>query len=321
MIVKLAVAALLFAMPAFGFAQGNYPNRPVKMVVPFVAGGPADVVGRIMAADLSVQLNQSVVVENKSGAGIVVGTESVAKSAPDGYTILLATIAHPVASSMFKSIPFDPIKDFAPVGLIGSVPLVMVVRPTLNVQHVKDFVQLAKANPGKFNFGSAGNGAVDHLSSALFSSRTAIDVVHVKYRGTAPAILDLVAGRLDFIISTSSVMLPHIKSGSVTALAVAHQTRLATLPAVPTMAEEGIANLEMSAWYSLLFPANVPQATIDRMNAALKQSLAEAATRKRLQDIGALIADNTSPQYLATYIADEQARWAGVLKSIGFQPE
>ena len=320
-IVRLVLAMLLSVTSTFGVAQGNYPNRPIKMIVPFAAGGPADVVGRIMAAELSGQLKQSVVVENKSGAGIVVGTESVARSAPDGYTIFLATIAHTVASAMFKSIPFDPIKDFSPVGLIGSVPLVMVVRPSLNVQHVKDFVQLAKASPGKYNFGSAGNGAIDHLSSALFASRTGIDVVHVKYRGTAPAILDLLAGRLDFIISTSSVMLPHIKSGSVIALAVTHQTRLPTIPTVPTMTEEGIPNLEMSAWYSLLFPANVSQSIIVRMNAAMKESLADPSTRKRLQEIGTLIADNTSAQYLANYIAEEQSRWAGVLKGIGFQPE
>lgn len=319
--------ASLMAMPALlAFAQGGraeepYPNHPVKMVVPFSAGGPADVVGRIIATGLPAKLGQQVVVENKSGAGVVVGTAAVASAPPDGYTVLLSTIAHTIAPSMFKSLPYDPVKDFTPVGLVGAVPLVMVVRPSLGVQGVRDVVALAKAKPGTLNFGSAGNGAVDDLSASLFEARTGTTVVHVKYRGTAPAIQDLIAERLDCIISTSSVMLPYIQSGQLKALAVTHPARLPTLPNVPTMAEAGVSDFEMSAWYSLLFPAHTSAAIVERMNGALKAVLADKATQDRLLQLGTLIATHTSPGYLATYMEQEQARWAAMLKAAGYQPE
>ena len=315
------MAAGLIGLPGASRAQEPYPNRPIKMVVPFAAGGPADVVGRILATDLPAKLGQQVVVENKSGAGVVVGTAAVATAAPDGYTVLLSTIAHSIAPSMFKSLPYDPLEDFTPVGLIGAVPLVMVVRPSLGVQDVKGVVALAKAKPGTLNFGSAGNGAVDDLSASLFEARTGTTVVHVKYRGTAPAIQDLLAERLDGIISTSSVMLPYIQSGALKALAVTHPTRLPTLPDVPTMAEAGVSDFEMSAWYSLLFPARTAPAIVARMNAALKATLADKAIQDRLLQLGALIAPDTSPDYLARYMAQEQERWANVLKAAGYQPE
>lgn len=316
----LAMPALL-GLSASPRAQDNYPNRPIKMIVPFAAGGPADVVGRIVAADLPAKLGQQIVVENKSGAGVVVGTAAVAAAPPDGYTVLLSTIAHSIAPSMFKSLPYDPIKDFAPVGLIGAVPLVMVVLPSLGAKNVQDVVALAKAKPGTLNFGSAGNGAVDDLSASLFEARTGTKVVHVKYRGTAPAIQDLLAGRLDCIISTSSVMLPYIRTGALKALAVTHPTRLPTLPDVPTMAEAGVSDFVMAAWYSLLFPARTPAAIVARMNAALKDVLADASTQQRLLQLGTLIAPDGSPEYLARYMAQEQARWSEMLKAAGYQPE
>lgn len=315
------LAAGLLGLPRAAGAQEPYPSRPIRMIVPFAAGGPADVVGRILAAGLSANLGQQVVVENKSGAGVVVGTAAVATAPPDGYTVLLSTIAHSIAPSMFKSLPYDPLKDFTPVGLIGAVPLVMVVRPSLGVTDVKGVVALAQARPGTLNFGSAGNGAVDDLSASLFEARTGTTVVHVKYRGTAPAIQDLLADRLDAIISTSSVMLPHIQSGALKALAVTHPSRLPTLPDVPTMAEAGVPDFEMSAWYSLLFPARTAPAIVARMNAALKDTLADKAIQDRLLQIGTLIAPDTSPDFLARYMAQEQARWAAVLKAAGYQPE
>jgi len=320
---RAALAGMSASVGLAGFAraQETYPSRPVRMIVPFAAGGPADVVGRIVAAGLAAKLGQQVVVENRSGAGVVVGTAAVATSPPDGYTVLLSTIAHTIAPSMFKSLPYDPVTDFTPVGFVGAVPLVMVVRPSLGVQNVKDVVALAKAKPGTLNFGSAGNGAVDDLSASLFETRTGTTVVHVKYRGTAPAIQDLIAERLDCIISTSSVMLPYIQSGALNALAVTHPTRLPTLPNVPTMAEAGIPDFEMSAWYSLLFPARTSPTIVERMNRALKEVLADKATQERLLQLGTLIATDTSPDYLARYMAQEQARWASILKAAGYQPE
>ncbi|MBS0539067.1 MAG: tripartite tricarboxylate transporter substrate binding protein [Proteobacteria bacterium] len=318
---SLAGVATLLALGRTAHAQDKYPIRPIKMIVPFAAGGPADVVGRIVAAGLGEKLGQQVVVENKSGAGVVVGTAAVATAPSDGYTLLLSTIAHSIAPSMFKTLPYDPVKDFTPVGLVGSVPLVMVVRPSLEAKDVKEVVALARAKPNTLNFGSAGNGAVDDLSASLFETRTGTTVVHVKYRGTAPAIQDLLAGRLDCIISTSSVMLPHIQSGALRALAVTYPTRLPTLPSVPTMAEAGIPDFDMSAWYSLLLPARTAPGIVDRLNRVLKETLADKATQARLQDLGTLISSDTSPEYLARYMADEQARWAGVLKAAGYQPE
>lgn len=309
----------LFAQ--FALAQDAYPRRAVRLVVPFAAGGPTDIAGRLVARGLADRLGQPVAVENKTGAGAVSGTDFVAKSAPDGYTVLLGTIAHTIAPALYRTLPFDPVKDFAPVGLIARAPLVLVVKPSLGVSDVNGLIRLMKESPGKFTYGSAGNGAVDHLSSGWFESRAGVKGLHVPYRGSAPAIQDLVAGRLDFMITTFFAVLPHIQSGALKPLGAASAERLTLLPSVPTMAQAGLPDFEVSTWYSLLFPAGTPAPVVARMNQALVGTLADADLRKRFLELGAEVASDTAPEQLAKFIGVEIRRWSAVVDSAGVEKQ
>ena len=306
------LCGLLLAQAAF--AQ-DYPRRPVRLVVPFASGGPTDIAGQILARVMQERLGQPVVVENKTGAAAVAGTDFVAKSPNDGYTVLLGTIAHTITPALYKTLPYDPVKDFAPVGLIARAPLVMVVRPSLPAANVADIIKLMKEQPGKLSYGSAGNGAVDHLAAGWFEARAGVKGLHVPYRGSAPAIQDLVAGRLDFMVTTFHPVLPHIQSGALRPLAAASAERLSQLPNVPTMAQAGLAEFEVSTWYSLLLPAGTAPAIVATLNKALVASLADADLKKRFLELGAEIATDNAPEQLARFIGVELKRWAAVAES------
>jgi tripartite-type tricarboxylate transporter receptor subunit TctC len=307
------------AVPAF--AQNAYPDKPIRMVVPFAAGGPADVVARVVAADMSKRLGKQIYIENKTGAGGTVGTDYVAKSSPDGYTVLFVTIAHAISPAVYKSLPYDPVKDFAPIGRVGQVPLVLVVRKDFPANDVASFIAALKQKPGQFNFGSAGNGSVEHLAAAWFQDRASVKAAHIPYRGAALAIQDLVAGRLDFIIETSSVMLPHIASGAVRALAVANDKRISILPAIPTMAEAGVSDFNVAAWYGLLGPSGVPRAISEQLNTAMSTSLNDETVRKRLSQLGTDVAADTSSAAFARFIVAELGRWMPLMKAVGVEPQ
>jgi tripartite-type tricarboxylate transporter receptor subunit TctC len=314
-----SVLSLTAAVPAF--AQNSYPDKPIRMVVPFAAGGPADVVARVVAADMSNRLGQQIIIENKTGAGGTVGTDYVAKSSPDGYTVLFVTIAHVISPAVYKSLPYDPVKDFTPIGRVGQVPLVLVVRKDFPANDVASFIAVLKRKPGQFNFGSAGNGSVEQLATAWFQDRASVKAVHIPYRGAALAIQDLVAGRLDFIIETSSVMLPHIDSGAVKALAVANDKRISTLPAIPTMAEAGVSDFNVAAWYGLLGPSGIPLPISERLNTAISTSLNDETVRKRLSQFGVEVAADTSSAEFARFIVAELGRWMPLMKAVGVEPQ
>ncbi|UHL62955.1 tripartite tricarboxylate transporter substrate binding protein [Paralcaligenes sp. KSB-10] len=311
----------LLSVPILGYAQDAYPSRSIQMVVPFSAGGPSDLIARLVAHGMSERLKQSIVIQNKTGAGGVSGTNFAAKAEPDGYTILLATIAYTTSPYLYKTLPYDPEKDLVPVGLIGRAPLVLVVRPTLKVDNARDLIKLLKSAPGKYSFGSSGVGSIDHLAGALFESQTGVKALHVPYRGAAPAIQDLLAGRVDFMITTNFPLLPYIHNGKLKALAIASSERLPQIPDVPTMAQAGVPDFEVSAWYSILAPAGVPKQVIGKLNKAMVAALADPELKKSFQGLGATIAVDQSPAQLATFITAELHRWKKAIDTAGVEKQ
>lgn len=313
----LVLSGCLLSVCSLAYAQDAYPTKAIRMIVPFAAGGPSDIAARLVARGLIEQLGQPVIIENKAGAGAVSGTDYVAKSVADGYTLLFGTIAHTIAPAVNPSLPYDPIKDFTAIGLVGRAPLVLVVRPALGVKSVTELTRLMQESPGKYSYGSAGNGAVDHLAAGWFEARAQVKGLHVPYRGSSLGLLDLAAGRLDFMITTFFVALPYIRSGALTALAATSAERLSLLPNVPTMAQAGLSDFEVSTWYAMLAPAGVPKAIIQRLNQAMVKTLAEPELKTRFLELGAEVASDTSPEQLSQFIKSELARWDKVIKASG----
>jgi len=273
--MKLLFTAALGALLSSAALAQEYPVKPVRVLSGFAAGGAADIIGRVVAQRLSETLKQPFVVETRAGAAGIIATEAVARSAPDGYTLLVGTMTtHGIAPSLYKKLPYDVTRDFAPIALIGHIPLVMTVGTAVPAGSVKDFIALAKASPGKYTFASAGGGTPPHLTGELFRSRFGLDLVHVPYKGTAPAVTDLIAGQVSMTIDGLTVQLPHIRSGKLKALAAASGKRIATLPEVPTFAELGYPDLQVSLWYSLFAPAGTPRSVIILLNAEVSKMLA-----------------------------------------------
>ncbi|WP_395710819.1 Bug family tripartite tricarboxylate transporter substrate binding protein [Reyranella sp.] len=299
-----ALSLLLLFSPA---AQSDdYPSKPIKLVVPFAPGGSVDIVARILSQRLSEDLGQSVVVENRAGAGGNIGFEAVAKAKPDGYTLGMASSTLAVNVSLYRSIGYDPLKDFAPISLVAMQPNVLMVNPSLPVKSVTELIAYAKANPGKLNFGSSGIGASQHLAAEMFKSRTGIEMIHVPYKGGGPAMADLVAGRIQLMFETIPNSLPYIQSGQLRALAVTVEERSGQLPDVPTVAEAGLAGFVSRGWLGVMAPAGTPQSIIDKMNAAVHKAVADPAITKRLVDLGLRIKLSTPAEFSA-FIAREVA--------------
>jgi len=312
-----AVFALLASFSSYG--QG-FPSHPVRMVIPFPPGGSNDIVGRMIAAQLPAQLGQPVVVENKGGAGGTLGTDIAAKAAPDGYTLLLISVAYAFAPALHKSLPYDPNTAFAPVGIIGRGPAVLTVNPSVPVNSVKELIALAKAKPGQLNYASAGVGSLQHLATALFVSQAGINVVHVPYKGGGPSMADVIAGHAQIVMPSMIQVLPHLKSGRLKALGVSGTTRSPALPDVPTIAEAGLPGYEAHNWWGLLVPAGTPQPVVDKLNGALKAVLASEETRKRMETEGAEPLSMT-PQEFGTFISAELVKWVKVAKDVGIKAE
>jgi tripartite-type tricarboxylate transporter receptor subunit TctC len=320
-LVLAAGAGLLPAtLPAF--AQGTWPSKPVRIVVPFAPGGTTDILARAIAPELQHAFGQPFVVDNKPGAGGNVGADAVAKSAPDGLNLLMGTVGtHAINQALYPKLPFDPIKDFAPITLVAGVPNVLVMNPAkaeaYGIRNVADLIKYAKANPGKLNMASSGNGTSIHLSGELFKSMTGTFMLHFPYRGSGPALLDLIGGTMDLMFDNLPSAMPHIKAGKLKALAVTTAQRSAALPDVPTIAEAGpVKGFDASSWFGLLAPAGTPADIVNRIQQECAKALATPAVKERLLSQGAIPGGNT-PQAFAAYIAAETKKWAAVVKQSG----
>lgn len=310
----LLAAFSLAAMAPCAHGAPAYPAHSISLIVPYAPGGGVDTVGRIIAQGLSEQLGQSVVVENKSGAGSNLGSAYVAKSAPDGYTLLLASPATAVNVSLYKHMPFDPRKDLRAITLVGEVPSVMIVNKQVPAKNLREFIALAKKEPGKLDFGSGGNGTSEHLAGEMLKATAGINMVHVPYRGGAAAISDLLGGRITTVIINQITALPFIQSGKVRALAVAGSKRSPSLPDVPTFAEQGYPDYLVSVWWGVMAPAHTPDAVVAKLNRSIQAVLRMPDTKKRLDAMGVQI-EGQGPEQFGAFLANETQRWGRIVKS------
>ena len=310
----------LFASTTFVHAQ-DYPSRPLRLIVPTAPGGGTDFTGRLVAAKLSESLGQQVVVENRGGGGGSVGADNAAKSTPDGYTLLLGSIAtHAVNPALYKKLPYDHLKDFAPVSLIGTVPNAMVVHPSVPVKSMQEFIAYAKANPGKINYGSSGVGSPPHLSMELLRSMTGINLVHVPYKGAGPALADLLGGQMQAMCTSLAGLINFIKSGRVRALGVTTAKRNPQLPDVPTIVESGIPGYEVTIWYAVFAPVATPKAIVQKLNTEMVKALNSPEMKERMALQGMDPAPST-PAELTAFVKIETAKWAKAAKDSGATAE
>jgi tripartite-type tricarboxylate transporter receptor subunit TctC len=313
----LPVAAL---WPAAAGAQ-SYPNKPIKLIVPFPAGGPADLFARVLGNGLTAELGQQIIIENRAGVGGLAGVDALAKSAPDGYTIgLNGAAALSAIPFMVSKMPFDWQKDLAPLSLVVRVPEVLVVHPSVNANTLQDLVAYARANPRKINFGSAGTGTITHLAVELLKTEAKIDLVHVPYRGAAPAVNDLLGGHFEMIVLDTPVLLPHIRAGKAKPLAVTSATRSAALPDVPTTGEAGFKSVLSDNWYGISAPAGVSPEILDKLHKAITNTLRSAELKKQFDSQDA-IPSPTTPAEFAAFIKAEQAKWGPVVTATGAKLE
>jgi len=310
-------AAIALASLA-GMAQAQaWPSKPIKWVVPFAPGGTTDILARTVGEKLAVALGQPVIIENKPGAGGGVGAEFTAKSAPDGYTIMGGTIStHAINASLYKSLPYDPVKDFVAITLIARVPNMLVINPSVPAKDVKELIALLKANPGKYSFASSGNGTSQHLSGELFKSMSGTDMQHIPYKGSPPALQDVVGGQVAMTFDNITTALPLAKAGKLRALAVTTAKRSSVAPDVPTLAESGLPGFEVGSWQGVFAPAGTPPEIVKRLNAEIVKALNMPDVRDKLSGLGAeIVAD--SPEEFSALVKAEVAKWADVVKKSG----
>ena len=320
----LAAAALAPGLAPSAAAQSTWPSKAVRIVVPFAAGGTTDILARALAPELQKAFGQPFVVDNKPGAGGNNGAAEVAKAAPDGYTLLMGTVGtHAINAALYPKMPFDHVKDFQPVTLVAGVPNVLVLNPAsaqrYGVSSVADLVKAAKANPGRMNMASSGNGTSIHLAGELFKTMTGSFMVHFPYRGSGPALIDLIGGNMDLMFDNLPSAMPHIKSGRLKALAVTSATRSAAMPELPTIAEAGgtvLKGYEASSWFGLLAPAGTPMDIVNRIQQETAKAMATPALKERLQAQGAIPSGMTSAEF-ARHIDAETKKWARVVKASG----
>lgn len=313
----LACAALCcLAAPFATAASADYPNKPIKLVVPYPPGGPTDIVARVVAQKLQEQMGQSVIIDNKPGAGANLGAEQVARSAPDGYTLMVATTAHAINPSLFSKLNYSITKDLAPVSQLTSGPLVIVATPSLPANNVKELIALAKARNGGLNFASSGNGQSTHLSAELFNAMAGTKMNHIPYKGSAPALTDVMSGQADLMFDTMLSSMPFVKGGKLKAIAVTSSQRAPTAPDIPTVAEAGIPGYEAIAWNGIQAPAGTPKEIIDKLNAEIKKALENPDVKQRFEAQGFSSAWNTPAAY-GQFIQAEVDKWAKVVKTSG----
>jgi tripartite-type tricarboxylate transporter receptor subunit TctC len=300
-------------------AQDNYPSRPVRMIIPFAAGGPTDIVGRIMGAKMSEVLGQQFVVEDRTGAGGNIGAEAVAKAPPDGYTILMATVStNAINPGLYSHMSYDPVNGFAPIGRVGVTPTLLLVNPSIPVKDVKGLIALLKANPGKYTFGSSGLGSILHLCGEEFKAKAGgLDAVHVPYKGSAPMDTDLMGGQIAWAFDATPTAMPLAKSGKLRALGAGMAQRLAAMPDLPTLQEQGLPGYECYTWNVFLAPAGTPQPAINKLNAAVNKALADPAVSSALEKAGIDPTPGSTPQSTGEFVKAELAKWAPIIKASG----
>ena len=314
-----AVLAALLATTFTASAQ-NYPTKPVTMVIPFAAGGPQDQIGRVVGQRMSEILGQQVIIENVGGAGGMTGSKRVADAPPDGYTFLLASVGtHAQGQTLYKKPLYNSVTDFTPVALIAETPIALIARKDLPVKDLKEFVAYAKANQQKMQYGSAGAGSATHLGCVVLNYVIGVDITHVPYRGTGPAMQDLIGGRIDYLCEIINTAKPQIDGGAVKGLAIMTKERSPALPNLPTGAEQGVANLEAYTWSAIFLPKGAPEAVVTKLNGAVVQAMNTPAVRDALDKAGAqVVADNRrSPQYLGQFLKSEIEKWAAPIKASG----
>ena len=310
-------AALIAPLPS---GAQQYPSKAIRFVVPFAPGGGTDIIGRIVAQALNDALGQPVVVDNRGGAGSTLGTEIVAKSPADGYTILFGNISLAFNATLYTKLRYDTIRDLAPISLSAVQPNILVIHPGLPAKNLKEFIELARANPGKYNYASAGTGSGTHLAAELLKLQTKIDIVHVPYKGTGPALTDLLGGQINMMVSTFASALPHVKSGRMRALGVTTAKRSPATPDVPTLIEGGVAGYDYSTWYGLLAPAGTAKPIIDKRNAVNRKVLARDDIKQKLESQGVDPIVNTPAEFTA-YVKSETEKWGKVVKATGAKAE
>ena len=312
----LISAALACGVPAAQAADSSFPTRPVRLVVGYAAGGATDVLARLVAQKMGEALGQPIVVENRAGANSNVGAEVVAKATPDGYTLYVFTIANTINATLYDKLGYDPVRDFEPVGMIAKIPNVLVVNPKLPVKTVADYVRLAKESSDGVTFASSGSGSSIHLSGEMFRSRSGANMLHVPYKGSAPAVTDLLGGQVQSMFDNAPSALPHVKSGKLRAIAVTSAQHMPQLPDVPTVAESGLPGFDVQSWFSIAAPAGTPKPVIDKLNTALNKALNASDVRERMRDLAATPEPGT-PEQLRTFAASEIKRWHDVVKQSG----
>jgi tripartite-type tricarboxylate transporter receptor subunit TctC len=319
LLFRCVSALLLLGLSASLWAQ-SWPTKPIRMIIAFPPGGPTDLVSRVLAQRLSEQLGQQVIVDNKPGAGGNIAAELSAKAAPDGYTVFYNTSAIVIGPALYGKVSYDTLKDFAPVALTASVPMVLVVNPQLPARSVKEFLDLAKSRAGALNYSSSGTGTITHLASAMMSTQTGIQTQHIPYKGSAPGLVDLVAGQTQFMIDTMNTVLPYVRDNRLRGLAVTGSKRSALMPELPTLAESGMPGFEAAAWQGIVVPTGTPADIIQKLNSEVNKALANPDVRTKLAAQGADILGGTPAEY-AAYLRAEMPRWAKAVKDSGAKAE
>lgn len=316
----IIAAAAILATSGFANAQ-TFPTRPIKLIVPFAPGGPADFISRAVGQKMQELLGQPIVLDNRGGAGGVTGIDAVSKAEPDGYTIGISTSGPlAISASLLKVMPYDPTKDLAPIVLVVRVPEIAVVAPNIQAKNSAELVALAKASPGKVNFASSGTGGMAHLAGELYKVKTGIDIAHIPYRGSGPAVQDLIGNQVQLTFADVPLVLEHIKSGVLKPIGTASTQRAPVLPDLPTLDEQGVKGVYADNWYAMVAPPGTPPAIIARLNKAVNDALQSAEVKNRLEPQGAILAGGT-PDDLAKHIASERIKWADVIKTAGIEKQ
>lgn len=316
---QLLAVLLLASSTAMPALAADYPERPITIVVPYPAGGSADILARTVGQKLSVQIGQPVIVENRAGAGTAIGARFVAEARPDGYTLLLGTVSSQAINPAMSKTGYDPLKDFVPVSALASIPFVLVANPGVGYASVSDLIAAAKQNPGSISYASAGPGTSNHLAGEMLASAAKIKLLHVPYKGSAPALADVLAGHVPLMFDLQTTSLPNIASHKLKALAVTGSQRSSLLPGVPTVAESGLPGFEVSAWFGVFAPAKVPAPVLKKLSAAMARVLEDPVLAQRLRDIGAEPDARNATQFSA-YVVEEAGKYASVVKTAGLAP-